>query len=72
MARDPIQRLSDHVVMPATPRCGALLRNGQPCGRAVAPDSEFCMHHTKLLETVDAEALRQGRIPKKLLELDAA
>jgi hypothetical protein len=51
--------------MPAFPCCGALLRNGQPCGRAVAPGSEFCVHHTGLLETVDAEALRQGRIPTK-------
>jgi hypothetical protein len=45
-------------------RCGALLRNGQPCGRTVAAGSEFCIHHTKLLETIDAEALREGRIPK--------
>jgi hypothetical protein len=51
--------------MPASLRCGALLRNGQPCGRTVAAGSEFCVHHTKLLERVDAEALRQGRIPKK-------
>jgi hypothetical protein len=57
--------ISDHFVMPAYPRCGALLRNGQPCGRTVARGSEFCSHHTGLLETVDAEALRQGRIPKK-------
>src|SRR5262249_53841270 len=51
--------------MPAYPRCGALLRNGQPCGRTVVAGSEFCSHHTKLLGTVDAESLRQGRIPKK-------
>jgi hypothetical protein len=51
--------------MPASRRCGALLRNGQPCERTVATGSEFCVHHTKLLETVDAEALRQGLIPKK-------
>jgi hypothetical protein len=51
--------------MPAYPRCGALLRNGQPCGRTAEAGSEFCVHHTRLLETVDAEALRQGRIPKR-------
>jgi hypothetical protein len=51
--------------MPAFPRCGALLRNGQPCGRTIAVGSEFCVHHTRLLEDVDAEALRQGRIPKR-------
>jgi hypothetical protein len=51
--------------MPAFPRCGALLRNGQPCGRTAEAGSEFCVHHTRLLEDVDAESLRQGRIPKK-------
>jgi hypothetical protein len=51
--------------MPAYPRCGALLRNGQPCGRAVADGSEFCPHHTELLEVVGAEKLRRGQIPKK-------
>jgi hypothetical protein len=51
--------------MPAFPRCAALLRNGQPCGRTVSAGSEFCTHHTQLLETIDAESLRQGRIPKK-------
>jgi hypothetical protein len=50
--------------MPAFPRCGALLRNGQTCGRTVAAHSEFCVHHTKLLGTVDAETMRQGRTPK--------
>jgi hypothetical protein len=50
--------------MPAFPRCGALLRNGQPCGRTAAEDSEFCVHHTKLLETLGSEALRLGRTPK--------
>jgi hypothetical protein len=57
--------LRDHSVMPAFPRCGALLRNGQPCGRTVAADSEFCSHHTALLKSVNAVALREGRIPKK-------
>jgi len=51
--------------MPTFPRCGALLRNGQPCGRTVAEDSEFCPHHTGLLEIVDAESLREGKIPKR-------
>jgi hypothetical protein len=51
--------------MSAYPRCAALLRSGQPCGRTVAKGSEFCVHHEKLLETVDAEAMRQGRTPKK-------
>ena len=61
---DITQLLSAHSVMPASPRCGALLRNGQPCGRTVARGSEFCSHHSSLLEVVDAEALRAGRIPK--------
>jgi hypothetical protein len=62
---DSASVLRDHFVMPASPRCGALLRNGQPCGRTVAADSEFCSHHTALLGSVNAEALREGRIPKK-------
>jgi hypothetical protein len=62
---DGRRSISDHFVMPASPRCGALLRNGQPCGRTVAGGSEFCSHHTKLLETIDAANLRQGRIPKR-------
>jgi hypothetical protein len=56
--------LRDHFYMAASPRCGGLLRNGQPCGRTVAVGSEFCVHHTRLLEDVDAEALRHGRTPK--------
>jgi hypothetical protein len=52
--------------MAASPRCAALLRDGGPCGRTVAAGSEFCLHHTKLLATVDAEALRQGRTPKNV------
>jgi hypothetical protein len=56
--------------MPAFPRCGALLRDGQPCRRTVAAGSEFCVHHTKLLETVDAETIRQGRTPKRHATLD--
>jgi hypothetical protein len=51
--------------MPAFTRCGALLRNGQPCGRTADADSEFCVHHTRLLDDVDAQSLREGRIPKK-------
>jgi hypothetical protein len=62
---DARRRIRDHFVMPAYPRCGALLRNGQPCGRTVEAGSEFCVHHTRLLEDVDVESLRQGRIPKK-------
>ena len=57
--------IGDHEVMPASPRCAAMLRNGQPCDRTVAVDSEFCVHHTKLLATVDLDALRHGRTPKK-------
>jgi hypothetical protein len=51
--------------MDAFPRCGALLRNGQPCQRTVAAGSEFCVHHSKLLTTVDAETMRRGRTPKQ-------
>jgi hypothetical protein len=50
--------------MPASPRCAASLRNGSPCGRTVVAGSEFCVHHTKLLETVDAETMRKGKTPK--------
>jgi hypothetical protein len=49
----------------AFPRCEARLRNGQPCGRTVVAGSAFCTHHAKLLETVDAGSLREGRIPKR-------
>jgi hypothetical protein len=31
----------------------------------VAEGSEFCVHHTRLLASVDAETLRHGRAPKK-------
>ena len=51
--------------MPAFPRCGALLRDGEPCRLTVAAGSEFCVHHTKLLASVDPETLRQGRTPKR-------
>jgi hypothetical protein len=50
--------------MAAYPRCGARLRDGEPCGRTAAKGSEFCSYHSKLLETVDAETMRQGRTPK--------
>lgn len=56
--------IGDDFVVPAFPRCSALLRDGQPCGRTVAEGSEFCVHHTKLLVTVDAETMRRGRTPK--------
>jgi hypothetical protein len=57
--------IRDHSDMPAFPRCAALLRNGQPCGRTIAPDSEFCVRQVGLLTTVGADNLRAGRIPKK-------
>jgi hypothetical protein len=41
------------------------LRNGEACGRTVEPGSEFCVHHTKLRATVDAQTMRQGKTPKK-------
>ena len=46
------------------PRCAARLRSGEACTRTVAAGSEFCVHHTKLLATVDAETMRRGRTPK--------
>jgi hypothetical protein len=52
------------VVMAEFPRCAALLRDGTLCGRTVAAASDFCVHHTKLLATTDAETMRQGRTPK--------
>ena len=57
--------LASRLRMTAFPRCGALLRNGQPCGRTVARDSEVCSHHKNLLATIDAERMRKGRIPKR-------
>jgi hypothetical protein len=51
--------------MSAFPRCAAHLRDGTACGRTVAAGSEFCVHHTKLLTTVDAETMRHGRTPKE-------
>jgi hypothetical protein len=57
--------IGNHFGMAAIPRCAALLRNGEPCGRTVASGSEFCVHHAKLLATVDAETMRRGRTPKK-------
>jgi hypothetical protein len=50
--------------MPVFPRCAAHLRDGTACGRTVAAGSEFCVHHTKLLATTDAETMRHGRTPK--------
>jgi hypothetical protein len=61
---DGAAAISNHFVMSAFLRCAALLRNGQPCDRTVAEGSEFCVHHTELLATVDAETLRHGRTPK--------
>lgn len=57
--------VSDHFGMPETSRCAALLRDGQPCKRTIAVGSKFCVHHTKLLESVDTETMRQGRTPKR-------
>jgi hypothetical protein len=34
-------------------------------GRTVADSSEFCVHHTRLLETVDAGRAEAGRTPKR-------
>jgi hypothetical protein len=62
---DAERRIRHHFGMPAFPRCAALLRNGQPCGRTVDPDSEFCVRDVELVATVGAENLRAGRIPKK-------
>ena len=62
--------VSDHFGMPASPRCAALLRDGEPCRRTVVPGSEFCVHHTKLLASVDAGTLRQGRTPKRHATLE--
>ena len=50
--------------MAGYPRCGARLRDGDPCGRTAAKGSEFCSFHAKLLATVDAETMREGRTPK--------
>jgi hypothetical protein len=54
-----------HAGMASFPRCAARLRDGRSCDRTVADGSEFCVHHSKLLATVDAGTMRQGRTPKK-------
>ena len=46
------------------PRCAARLRDGTPCHRTVAEDSDFCVHHQRLLDEHSAEELRQG-LPRR-------
>jgi hypothetical protein len=50
--------------MARLPRCAALLRDGQPCLRTIADDSEFCVHHAKLAATHGPETVKQG-MPKR-------
>jgi hypothetical protein len=65
-------RKRHHFGMPASPRCAAFLRDGSPCGRTVAAGSEFCVHHAKLLETVDAETMKNGKTPKPRARKESA
>jgi len=51
--------------MSGFPRCAAKLRDGERCRQVVEEGSEFCVHHTKLLASVDAETIREGRTPKR-------
>jgi hypothetical protein len=44
-------------------RCALARRTGLSEDRPAG--SEFCVHHTKLLATVDAETMRRGRTAKK-------
>jgi hypothetical protein len=69
---DSGDRKRHHFVMPASPRCVALLRDGSPCGRTVTAGSEFCVHHTKLLAAVDAETMRNGKTPKTRARKESA
>jgi hypothetical protein len=46
--------------MQAFPHRAALLRDGRACERTVVEDSEFCVHHERLLAEHGAEALKQG------------
>jgi hypothetical protein len=46
--------MSDH------PRCAALLHRGQDCRSVVQAGSEFCLHHSGLVEKHGADALRRG------------
>jgi hypothetical protein len=50
--------------MQAFPRCAAVLRDGRACERTVVQDSEFCVHHDRLLAEHGAEALKQG-LPRR-------
>jgi hypothetical protein len=45
-------------------RCAARLRDGQPCGRTGLRDSQFCSHHTSLVEMHEADVLKQ-RLPSR-------
>jgi hypothetical protein len=57
-------RACPHFLMEAFPRCAALLRDGRACERTVVEDSEFCVHHDRLLAEHGAEALKQG-LPRR-------
>src|SRR4051794_25373694 len=46
------------------PRCAARLRDGQPCLRAIAGGSEFCVHHAELAATHGPDVVKQG-MPKR-------
>src|SRR5262245_1078836 len=48
-----------------SPRCLAKLRSGERCRQVVQEGSEFCVHHTKLLASLDAATIREGRTPKR-------
>jgi hypothetical protein len=54
--------------MPEHPRCTALLHGGKRCQSVAVAGSEFCPHHTNLIEEHGAEALKRGEhlpLPRK-------
>ena len=57
-------RTCHHLLMQAVPRCAAVLRDGRSCDRTVVEDSEFCVHHDRLLAEHGADALKQG-LPRR-------
>jgi hypothetical protein len=42
------------------PRCAALLHGGKQCRSVAVPGSEFCPHHSGLVEEHGVEALKRG------------
>jgi hypothetical protein len=49
-----------------SPRCAALLRNGQRCRMVIEKDgAEFCPYHLKLVDAHGADTVKKGALPKR-------